>query len=126
MSSAGAATVKRTAYLPDNAYGITITSEYGGTDYRTSGAKLAFTGTEALNQGLFLSGDYVFENLKLECGHSDVRMVMNYHNVTIGEGVSCSRTAAPPGIWASSAGMTYPAFSKQRRTSPLEENAGLR
>ena len=25
---------------------------------------------EALNQGLFLSGDYVFENLKLECGHS--------------------------------------------------------
>lgn len=90
----GATTVKRTAYLPDNAYGITITSEYGGTDYRTSGAKLSFTGTEKLNQGLFLSGDYVFENLKLECGHSDVRMVMNYHNVTIGDGVSCSRTGS--------------------------------
>lgn len=90
----GTTTVKRTAYLPYNAYGITVTSEYGGTDYRTSGAKLAFTGTEALNQGLFLSGDYVFENLKLECGHSDVRMVMQYHNVTVGEGVSCSRTGS--------------------------------
>ena len=90
----GATTVKRTAYLPDNAYGITVTSRYGGVDYRTSGAKLAFTGTEALNQGLFLGGDYVFENLKLECGHSDVRLVMNYHNVTIGEGVSCTRTGS--------------------------------
>lgn len=90
----GATTVKRTAYLPDNAYGITITSQYGGADYRASGAKIAFTATEAFNQGLFLSGDYIFENLKLECGHSDVHLVMNYHNVTIGDGVSCSRTGS--------------------------------
>ncbi len=66
-------------HLPKTKKPITVTSVYGGADYReTAGARLG------LAKNLYLYGDYTFEEIELRSEMSSPILVCNYHNVTFG------------------------------------------
>jgi lysophospholipase L1-like esterase len=69
--------------MPVDSKPITITSLYNGTDYRTSGAKLA------TKYYLYLNGDYTFENMIIE-STAAFCFICNYNNVTFGDGLTCT------------------------------------
>lgn len=84
----GPLTLKET-YLVACAAPVTVTSVYGGTDYRTAaGAKLTISGN------LQLSSDLVLENLALYSTVSAPNINCRYHNLTVGEGISWSASGA--------------------------------
>lgn len=63
---------------------ITVTSSYGGVDYaKTTGASLG------LDKGLYLNGDYHFENLTITAKMADSFIACNYNNVTFGKNITC-------------------------------------
>ena len=71
-----------TTHLPNNDKPITITSVYDGVDYgEKSSARLG------LKYSLYLYGDYIFENIKLNVEGDNLLFVCNWNNVTIGDGV---------------------------------------
>ena len=64
---------------------ITITSVYGGVDYRNSrGAKLV------LDSNFYLGGNTDMDNLTIEAGANYVGFICNYNNVNFGKGVTCT------------------------------------
>lgn len=82
-----ASNITRVFIAPENKNKITITSVYGGVDYRTAGKGSAKI---TLSAGTYLQGDFEFTNVNLEADASALKIVCNYNNVTFGKGVSCS------------------------------------
>ncbi|MBR5314557.1 MAG: hypothetical protein IKU45_03980 [Clostridia bacterium] len=79
---------------------ITVTSVYGGVDYRqTSGAKLV-VGDNSGSANMILAGDFVFENLKIvTAGSKSPRAIIcNGNNVVFGEGIECEKNDGAPYI----------------------------
>lgn len=73
-----------TVSLPAHEGRITITSVYGGVDYRTeNNAELYFNGTSFLK----LNGDTVFDGIKLTLKGSAAGICCNFNPVTVGEDV---------------------------------------
>ena len=71
---------------------ITFTSVYGGVDYRTSGAKLSFVGSDALS--LSLGGDAIFKDIDIEIAAKGARTVTcNGNKVIMDTGIKCTRTS---------------------------------
>ncbi|MBQ4598423.1 MAG: S-layer homology domain-containing protein [Clostridia bacterium] len=62
---------------------VTVTSVYGGVDYRTKGAQLSVKGAVTLGSAL------VLENLTVNGAASGKSINCNYHDFTVGAGVSC-------------------------------------
>ena len=62
---------------------VTVTSVYGGVDYRTKGARLSVKGAVTLGSAL------VLEELTVNGAASGKSINCNYHNFTVGAGVSC-------------------------------------
>ena len=82
-----ASNITRVFIAPENKNKITITSVYGGVDYRAAGngsAKIT------LSASTYLNGDFEFNNVNIEADASSLKMVCNYNNVTFGKGVACS------------------------------------
>lgn len=80
------ATALTTAYTPDAVNGAVLyTSVYGGTDYRTSGAKLSIGGNMAF------SNDTYFDNITLSLTKSTLIFAGRFHNFGFGAGVSCEQ-----------------------------------
>ena len=82
-----ASNITRVFIAPENKNKITITSVYGGVDYRKAGngsAKII------MSASTYLQGDFEFTNVNLEADASSLKFVCNYNNVTFGSGVSCS------------------------------------
>lgn len=80
--------------LPVTEKPITITSEYGGTNY---GAKLG------LAHNLHFNGDYTIENVHVNVTKDGGMFVCGYNNVTFGEGITSSwggDASGYPGITA--------------------------
>jgi len=73
-------------FFPANDKVTTITSVYGGVDYRkTSNASITVSSVVSMY------GDYVFEKVDFISGSSTANLCFQYNNVTIGEGVNCTR-----------------------------------
>ncbi|MBQ1935208.1 MAG: hypothetical protein II370_09450, partial [Clostridia bacterium] len=73
-------------FLPDTDARITVTSVYGGVDYRTTkNAKLNFSNT------LYLGGDFIFDGVDVHASADATMLVCNYHNVTIGSDVNSTK-----------------------------------
>ena len=76
--------------IPQCGGNVTVTSVYGGVDYaKTAGAKLI------LRSSLFSESALTFENITLHAAASGQGIYMQYHDLTIGEGVVCT---ADPGV----------------------------
>ncbi len=72
-------------FLVECADNVTVTSVYGGVDYRaTNGAKLLLSG------GITLASELTFENLSLEASGSGKAIKCNYNSFTVAEGVACT------------------------------------
>lgn len=71
----------------ENKYKITVTSVYGGTDYRNSGAKLVFSNS------VFFQGDYEFNNINLVYS-INILYICNYNNITFGDGIASALTGS--------------------------------
>ena len=81
-------------HLPVTKKPITVTSVYGGVDYReTAGARFG------LAKNLYLYGDYVFDKIELRSELAGSILVCNYRNVVFGGDV---KSTLAPGI------TTYP------------------
>jgi len=75
-------------YFPSNEKPVTITSVYGGVDYRkTAGASIS------LEKNAFFYGDYVFESVKFISAGDTARMFFQWNNITLGEDIACERAA---------------------------------
>ena len=70
--------------FPSNYAPITVTSVYGGIDYRKKGAKLL------LKDHVYLYGDYTFTGIRLSAAENDLYIFMQYNNVTFGDDVVCT------------------------------------
>lgn len=80
----GALNVKQT-YFIECGGPVTITSVYGGVDYRTEKyARVNLTGS------LTLASDLMLENITIYTTKSDYSISCCYNNFTVGDGVSCS------------------------------------
>lgn len=80
-----ASNITRVFIAPKNTGKITITSVYGGVDYRTEGngsAKIT------LSASTYLQGDIEFNNVNFEADASSLKFVCNYNNVTFGKGIT--------------------------------------
>ena len=68
---------------------ITVTSidPYNNTDYRKTNNAQIF-----MSSSMYLNGDYEFKNVTFNTIEAGVKFVCNYHNVTMGSGVSCIAT----------------------------------
>ena len=66
---------------------VTMTSVYGGTDYRKSGAKLSVGGNMAF------SNDTYFDNIDLAITKSALVFAGKFHNFGFGAGVRCEQAA---------------------------------
>ncbi len=78
-------TVNYTCHLPENKKPITVTSVYGGVDYRTTAnAKLG------LKYNFFIYGDFVFDDVEISSQSKNLVFVCNFNDVTIGKGVTCT------------------------------------
>ncbi|MBQ2733860.1 MAG: S-layer homology domain-containing protein, partial [Clostridia bacterium] len=71
---------------------VTLTSVYGGVDYRKSGAMLA---SDAYS--FACRGKTVFENISINCTGAYYLLVAQHNPVTLGEGVSISGSALKGG-----------------------------
>ncbi|MBQ5809353.1 MAG: hypothetical protein IIW21_06315, partial [Clostridia bacterium] len=91
---AGETSVGESAFSPDAVGGaVVVTSLYGGVDYRTSGAKLSFVGSNAL--ALSLGGDAIFKDIDIEIAAKGARTVTcNGNKVIMDTGIKCTRTSA--------------------------------
>ncbi|MBQ7661102.1 MAG: hypothetical protein IJS44_03520, partial [Clostridia bacterium] len=78
-----------TLTLPAISGEMTITSRFGGVDYRENGAKLIFNGTNFLK----LSSATVFDALTMTLDGSMAGICANFHPVTVTESVSVIRTS---------------------------------
>lgn len=67
--------------LPQNSGRIVITSSYDGQDYN---------GSLILSKNLTLNGDFTFENLIFRINLDNSIITCNYHNVTFGNGITCT------------------------------------
>jgi hypothetical protein len=79
---------------------ITVTSVYGGIDYRqTNGARLV-VGNQNGSANMILAGDFVFEDLNIvTAGSKSARAIIcNGNNVVFGEGIECSKRDGAPYI----------------------------
>ncbi len=89
-----ASNTTRVFIAPKNTGKITITSVYGGVDYREEGngsAKIT------LSASTYLQGDIEFKNVNFEADASSLKMVCNYNNVTFGKGISSTvKTGGQP------------------------------
>ena len=82
------ATAIEKAYTPSAVGGAVVyTSVYGGTDYRTSGARLTVGGN------LSFSNDTYFDHIDLAIAKSGLVFAGRYHNFGFGAGVSCINAA---------------------------------
>ena len=80
----GELTVKET-HLVECADNVTVTSVYGGVDYReTNGAKLLVGGS------VTLASELTFENLSIETTASGKAINCKYNSFTVLDGVSCT------------------------------------
>ena len=77
----GAYSLQYEMYLPHHTGNITITSVYGGTDYRKSGAKLG------LPKSLYFYGDYKLDDLNIVSEADNMIIICNYNNVTFGKNI---------------------------------------
>lgn len=79
-------------HMPWNEGTITVTTSYGGVDYAQSArARLG------LANGLYLNGDYRFENLPIQVKMENALIACNYNNVTFGSNI---QTTLASGITA--------------------------
>ncbi len=69
--------------LPEHTGNVKITSVYGDTDYRESGAALHFNGTSFAA----FNGPTVFDDLNMTVAGSAAGIYMNFNDLTIGHGV---------------------------------------
>ena len=74
-------------YLPKHTGEITITSVYGGKDYRTSGAQLGIA------KCLYFYGDYKIENINMVSEADNMFIACNYNNVTFGDNIKSTLAA---------------------------------
>ena len=82
----GPVNIDYNTFLPDTDARITVTSVYGGVDYRTTkNAKLNFSKT------LYLGGDFTFDGVDVHASADSTMLVCNYHNVTIGSDVNSTK-----------------------------------
>ncbi|MBQ2733040.1 MAG: DUF4185 domain-containing protein [Clostridia bacterium] len=75
----------REYFFPDNDKTVTITSVYGGTDYRDSGAKLILTSVTSFY------GDYTLDGIRIDSYANDLLLCCQYNNITFGEDVVCKK-----------------------------------
>lgn len=78
----GAYSLEYEMYLPHHTGNITITSVYGGHDYRTSGAKLGIA------KKLYFYGDYKIENINMVSEVENSFITCNYNNVIFGDNIA--------------------------------------
>ncbi len=69
-------------YLPHHTGNITITSVYGGKDYRKDGAKLG------ISKCLYFYGDCTIENINMETQANNLFITCNYNNITFGDNIN--------------------------------------
>ena len=82
----GPCTISYTLHLPENGKCITVTSVYGGVDYRdTARARLV------VKKNISLHGDYTFDDIEISSAAQWMIIAFNYNNVTIGDGVVCTK-----------------------------------
>ncbi|MBQ7661204.1 MAG: D-alanyl-D-alanine carboxypeptidase family protein [Clostridia bacterium] len=93
----GAYTLGNTATvtLPAVSGEMTITSLFGGVDYRESGAKLIFDGTNFLK----LSGATVFDALTMSLDKTAAGICANFHPVTVTESVNIVQAGGGTGYY---------------------------
>ena len=80
----GPCAVSYETHLPETEAPITVTSLWEGTDYAQKGAKLS------LSRHLNFYGDYTLEHLTIEAAAANPILSCRYHNVTFGEGITCT------------------------------------
>ncbi len=98
----GELTVKET-HLIKCADNVTVTSVYGGVDYReTNGAKLLISGS------ITLSSELTIEHITLEASGSGKNVKCNYNSFTVGEGVVCTGEISINGGYSIGAGALKP------------------
>lgn len=92
-------TAETIVVMPETKGRITITSTYGGVDYaKTKGAKLELGGT------FMFGGDCMIENVDIVYKTSGNGFYCGYHNVTFGDGVTCTRADGISADWSVNAG----------------------
>ena len=80
----GSLTVNR-SYLAKCSGPVTVTSVYGGVDYRkTNAAKITFV------SDISLSNDFVFDNLEIGVTNANKYINCRYNNFTVGNDVICT------------------------------------
>ncbi len=78
--------------LPTGEGRVTLTSVYGGVNYKSSGASLS------LGTDIYLGSDMTIENVALS--YSSSRMIFcQGHSLKLGEGITTSSTATPPRVF---------------------------
>lgn len=83
----GAVSADFTYYFPANKSKVIITSNYGGVNYRKDhGASITLTSETAFY------GDYTIKNTEL-INATDLKLCMQYNNVTLGTGLTCTMGA---------------------------------
>ncbi|MBQ8835979.1 MAG: S-layer homology domain-containing protein [Clostridia bacterium] len=77
----------KVTYLVECADNVTITSVYGGVDYREINSAVV-----DMSGNLTLASDLTFENVKINTSSAGKAICCNYNNFTVGEGVVCTGT----------------------------------
>ena len=75
-------------YMPKTNGPITITSKYGDVDYRDSGAQLKMNNTY-----FYLGGKTVFDDITIYSSSNTI-IVCNYHDMTMGYNVECTKASS--------------------------------
>lgn len=81
--------------MPSHTGTVTITSVYGDTDYRKSGASLYFDGTSFAA----FNGATVFDGLTMTIAKTAAGICMNFNNLTIGYDVDIVQSAGGTGYY---------------------------
>lgn len=118
----GLLTVNRTIYAPENKHKITVTSVYGGKDYRNEGAKITFGSSFEYNQGMYLFGEYEFNNIIFEAGHNNLTLSLQYNNVTFGTGIVCRLKSGATRHIAIECGYTVSSLLQSEQQLSLNRN----
>lgn len=104
-------------YGTDYTGSVTITSVYGGTDYRTSGAVY-----KSVAARFVCFGETKLENLNFEALGTNLLMIGQHYPVTIGEGVSMTGEKMTGGTIAKSF-CILGGYQNQQGTPPTEGTA---
>lgn len=100
---------------------VRYTSNYGGTDYRTTAnARLIFSGI------LYLSSDTAFGDINIHIAVNNSTLVANNNKLLIDDGVSCTKDESVPNFASITAGTYNPAttISDDSKPGDLTVNSG--